>query len=176
MDLIKHLLSRHYDPSRYQTTWLDEVQGLITFPLYDLGKRLQGCQQYRPSSMDKKSHSRETSRYYMDRRAQTFGVFGLETLKPDNHIVFIQEGIFQTAMLHSLNLPAIGIMGASNVHPIHELRLAGYTTLSLADGDLAGESVGKMCNGYYQLANGTDINDYDLEEVYDMAYDLMSRY
>jgi hypothetical protein len=49
MSLQKHLLSRHYDSTRYVNQVLDEDNNILTVYLTNLCGQFLGYQQYRPA-------------------------------------------------------------------------------------------------------------------------------
>lgn len=172
MNLVKHLLSRNYDPSRYQTTWFDHDENIVVFPVYDLSGRLVGYQQYRPNVTAKRLNHPKDARYFTYLPREVFGCWGYQTAQ-HSPFVFVQEGVFDASPLHMLNMPAVTLLGATNRHVLHNLKLQGKKTLCLADNDKAGLALAAACD--YSLVLPTDVGELSLEEVFSYASTLLDR-
>lgn len=173
MNLVKHLLGRNYDPSRYQTTWFDDNESMVVFPLYDSGKRLVGYQQYRPLELRKCVNHPKEARYFTYAPRGTYAFWGLETL--DNRkFVFVQEGVFDASPLHMLGLPAVAALSYTNKGLFNYLRMMGYTTLCLADNDSSGLKLARQCDYSLTIPNG-DVGDCTLEEVFNHSSRLLDQ-
>ena len=173
MDLVKHLLRRNYDPSRYQTTWFDGEESCITFPLYNTGHKLMGFQQYRPNVKNKACNHPRESRYFTYAPRGEHVCFGLETLD-SRKFVFVQEGVFDASPLHILGLPAIAVLSYANKAVMHHLMLMGYTTLCLADNDPSGLKLARQCD-YHLIVPQGDVGDLTLEETFNLSSTLLDQ-
>lgn len=173
MNLVKHLLSRNYDPSRYQTTWFDHADSVVTVPLYDSGKHLVGYQQYRPLETRKcVNHPRE-ARYFTYTPRGKYGFWGLETLG-SRKFVFVQEGVFDASPLHMLGLPAVAALSYTNKGLFDYLRMMGFKTLCLADNDESGLKLARKCDYSLVVPKG-DVGDCTLEEVFTLSSMLLDQ-
>lgn len=173
MNLVKHLLSRNYDPSRYQTTWFDPEECLVTFPLYNTAKVLTGYQQYRPNQTSKCLNHPRDSRYFTYAPRGSHVCFGLETLD-SRKFVFVQEGVFDASPLHMLGLPALAVLSYTNKQVMHHLKLMGYKTLCLADNDPSGLKLARQCDHHLVVPQG-DVGSLQLEEVSTLSSMLLDQ-
>jgi len=152
MNLHQHLKDRHLDVSLYSSVIIcDDV---VVFPLWNLSGQWCGYQQYRPEA-DKaaKNHPRD-GRYYTSLHGSKYekpiGVWGVDTLHFDPHIVVIVEGVFDACRLHNRGIPAVALLSSSyksyrnwinslgrkvyKVEDDHGSSLGPYQNLHLPDG------------------------------------------
>lgn len=61
--LLTHLKARHLDMYTHRV-WLDEENGLATFPLYTLNGKIVGYQQYNPAVDKKQKNHPKECRYF----------------------------------------------------------------------------------------------------------------
>lgn len=108
MNVLQHLHSRYFD-TRLHTHWVDEEEGVATFPLWNLSGQLVGYQQYRPSATKKKDNHPKMSRYFTWRKNKVVGVWGLESWNLSNTL-FVTEGTFDACRLTSLGYSAIATL------------------------------------------------------------------
>jgi len=106
--VLQHLRSRHLD-TELHSVWVDEDEGVATFPLWNLSGQMVGFQQYRPSANKKKSNHRRDSRYFTYRKDRVVGVWGLESWNLSN-VLFVTEGIFDACRLTRLGRSAIATL------------------------------------------------------------------
>jgi len=97
MTVLQHLESRYLNTNLHRV-WVDEAQGVATFPLWNLSGQLVGYQQYRPSANKKKDNHPKMSRYFTHRKNKVVGVWGLESWSLSNTL-FVTEGIFDAARI-----------------------------------------------------------------------------
>ena len=108
MNVLQHLHSRYFD-TKLHTHWVDEDEGVATFPLWNLSGQLVGYQQYRPSAGKQKDNHPKMSRYFTYRKNKVVGVWGLESWKLSN-VLFVTEGTFDACRLTSLGYSAIATL------------------------------------------------------------------
>ena len=90
MTVLQNLRSRYFDMNLH-TVWVDEDEGVATFPLWNLSGQLVGYQQYRPSANKKKDNHPKMSRYFTYRKNRVVGVWGLESWNLSDTL-FVTEG------------------------------------------------------------------------------------
>lgn len=161
--LIHHLLTRHYDPSKYVNQHLDLENRILTVMLSNLSGKFVGFQQYRPDVQAKRHNHPTEARYFTYSLKETTAVWGLETLDRAKKELYVVEGIFKASSLHMLGRNAIAVL-TSNPKPMKEwLHLLPYRLIGIGDNDKAGKSIVNICKNGYCLEK--DIDEYSLEEL-----------
>ena len=166
MNLTEHLKSRHLDMSLH-TVWIDQVEGVATFPFWNLSGCMRGYQQYRPSGDKKKFNNPKEGRYYTYRskfnpdknRASEVAVWGMESWYLTN-VLFITEGIFDAARLTELGVSAIA-MAANDLDKTTARWLSTVRrfrpVVAVCDGDKAGRRLAKQGHVSIIMPDGTDL-------------------
>lgn len=133
--MIEHLRSRHYDPERYYTQWVDE--DCLTIPLFDFAGQLRGTQVYTPS-FPKHDANPKLCRYFSRCYSKTQCLWGTE-LPVRTGTVFLTESVFKSAALHELGLDSWSVNG-SNIQNLlmHQLTLLPWRFVCIGDDDKAG--------------------------------------
>jgi len=108
MTVLQNLRSRYFDANLHKA-WVDEDEGVATFPLWNLSGQLVGYQQYRPSANKKKDNHPKMSRYFTYRKNKVVGVWGLESWNLSNTL-FVTEGIFDACRLTFLGYSAVATL------------------------------------------------------------------
>lgn len=72
--MIKHLLQRHFDPSRYKHCYIDHEERIMTVMLHNLLGQCVGFQQYRPDVSKKRNNDPRDSRYFTYTQRDTTAV------------------------------------------------------------------------------------------------------
>lgn len=103
-----NLKDRHFNSSLH-TVWIDEQEGVATFPLWNLSGQMVGFQQYRPAATKKKDNHPRESRYFTWRKNRVVGVWGLESWNLSNTL-FVTEGVFDAARLTNLGYSAVATL------------------------------------------------------------------
>lgn len=163
--MIKHLLSRHYDPSRYNHQHIDYQERVLTLPLYNFSGQYVGFQQYRPDETKKRNNHPSEARYFTYASRDSIAVWGLETFDPAKPDVFVVEGVFKAATLHSVGENAIAVLTANPVKMKSFLWLlsATHDVIAIGDNDAAGA---KLVNLVGQGFQSDDLDEMTLEEAY----------
>lgn len=110
MTIVEHLRVRHMNLDLHRV-WIDELEGVATFPLWNLSGQLSGYQQYRPNGDKKAFNHPKDGKYFTYRKNLIIGVWGLESWSLSNTL-FITEGIFDACRLTNRGASAIAL--ASN--------------------------------------------------------------
>ena len=144
--MIKHLLQRHYDPSRYIHQDIDFEQRILTLPLHNLNGQRVGFQQYRPDVLVKRHNDPRESRYFTYSKRDTTAVWGLETYDRTKPTVFVVEGVFKAATLHSIGENAIAVLTANPLKMADWFWLLSlrHNVVAIGDNDKAGEQLVKL--------------------------------
>lgn len=112
--MLQHIKDRHVDVNLH-TVWVDDVERVATFPLWNLSGEMVGYQAYRPDA-DKVQKNDEKGRYYtyrgvklLPKHCKSVSVWGLESWYLTTTL-FVAEGIFDAARLTSLGVSAIAVL------------------------------------------------------------------
>lgn len=112
--MLSHLHSRHLDTDLH-TVWVNDVDRVASFPLWNLAGQLTGYQSYRPDA-DKMQKNDEKGRYYTYRgeklfpkHCKTVSVWGLESWYLSNTL-FVFEGIFDAARVTARGYSAVATL------------------------------------------------------------------
>lgn len=163
MNLVKHLLQRNYDPSRYVNQVLDTDECVLSVYLTNLSGRFVGFQQYRPLVKEKRvNHARE-ARYYTYSQRGVSACWGLETLDPCKEDLYVVEGVFKASALHMLGHNALALL-TSNPKPMKSwLHTLPYNLIGIGDNDKAGKGMMKIAGQGFQ--SDLDLDEYTLTEL-----------
>lgn len=164
MNLVKHLLSRNYDPSRYVNQVLDLDNSVLTVYLTNLAGQFNGYQQYRPLVKEKRVNHPSEARYFTYSQRGVNACWGLETLNPRNKDLYLVEGIFKASALHMLGYNAIALL-TSNPKPMKSwLHTLPYNLIGIGDNDNAGKGMAKIAGKGFQ--SDKDLDEYTLDDLY----------
>lgn len=108
MNVLQHLHSRYFDSTLHKV-WIDETEGVATYPLWNLSGQMVGYQQYRPSANKQKDNHPKDSRYFTYRKNKVAGVWGLESWKLSNTL-FVTEGTFDACRITYRGFSAIATL------------------------------------------------------------------
>lgn len=170
-----NLRERHFDTSKL-TAWVDEVEGVATFPLWNLSGQMCGYQQYRPAASKKKDNHPRDSRYFTWRKGKVAGVWGLESWTASN-VLYVTEGVFDACRLVSLGLSAV----ATLANDVDDSTLAWFHTVRqfrpvvvVRDNDKAGAKLAKV--GHVDVTTGNkDLGDSTWDQVWDVVHEGILR-
>ena len=164
MKLIKHLEDRGMNPKLYSFS-KSYSASTITFYLWNLSGRLVGYQQYRPNKFDKKVNNPKLSRYFTYLPKDTDGMFGLELLNEKDRTIYIVEGVFKAAILHSLGFNAIAVLTSSpkRLKPWFRIMKKTWNLVAIGDNDTAGmKLVHCVANGFQ---SPKDLDEMKKDEI-----------
>jgi hypothetical protein len=166
MNVLENLKSRHFDLSVH-TAWVDEDEGVATFPLWNLSGQMVGFQQYRPAADKKRDNHPRDSRYFTWRKAKVVGVWGLESWNFTNTL-FVTEGVFDAARLTSLGYSAVATLSndvddslARWLWMVRRVR----PVVAVCDNDRAGRKLAKCGTTYHVMEDGKDMGEASDEYV-----------
>ena len=158
--VLNNLHARHLD-TKLHRVWVDETEGVATFPLWDLSGKVVGFQQYRPAADKRKDNHPRDSRYFTYRKDRVVGVWGLESWSLSNTL-FVTEGIFDAARLTSRGYSAVATL-SNDVDPslarwlwlTRKVRLV----VAVCDNDAAGRKLAKYGCVFHVMEDGKDLGD-----------------
>lgn len=167
--MIKHLLQRHYDPSRYIHQHIDHAERIVTFPLFNLSGQYVGFQQYRPDETKKRNNDPRESRYFTYASRDSLALWGFETYDPTKRDVYVVEGVFKAATLHSVGENALAVLTANptKMKSLLWLLSANHNVIAIGDNDAAGAQLVKLVGSGFQ---SDDLDEMTLEEAYQIIY------
>lgn len=163
MNLVKHLLSRNYDPTRYVNQVLDVDNCILTVYLTNLVGKFVGFQQYRPLIKEKRVNNAVEGRYFTYSPRQTTACWGLETLDTTKKDLYIVEGVFKASALHMLGHNALALLTSNPVGMKSWLHTLPYNLVGIGDADKAGRSIPKIAGQGFQ--SELDLDEYTLEQL-----------
>lgn len=163
MNLVKHLLQRNYDPSRYVNQVLDIDECVLSVYLTNLSGQFVGFQQYRPLVTSKRLNDAREARYFTYSQRGVSACWGLETLDPSKEDLYIVEGVFKASALHMLGHNALALL-TSNPKPMKSwLHTLPYNLIGIGDNDKAGLGMIRIAGQGFQ--SELDLDEYTLTEL-----------
>jgi hypothetical protein len=166
MTVLENLKSRHFDLSVH-TAWVDEDEGVATFPLWNLSGQMVGYQQYNYKKDKKKDNHPRDSRYFTWRKDKVVGVWGLESWNFSNTL-FVTEGVFDAARLTERGFSAVATL-SNDVDPalarwLWTVRKA-RPVVAVCDNDAAGRKLAKCGHVAHVMDDGKDMGEASDEYV-----------
>ena len=174
-DLKQHVIGRHVDLDLH-TVWLDELERVAFFPLWNLSGQLVGYQAYRPDA-EKVQKNDTKGRYYtykgdkmVPKHNKTVAVWGLESWLRST-VLFITEGIFDAARLTRLGYSAVAVLSndpnTSTRNWLRQVR-AQRPTVAVCDPGRAGAKLAKCAHRAHtvSVAGHPDADLGDVSEDY----------
>ena len=159
-NIYQHLLSRHMDINLHKP-YIDEIEGVATFPLWNLSGVMVGYQQYRPMGNKEEFNHPKLGKYYTYRNNNypTISVWGVESLHLTPNIVFLTEGIFDACRLTSHGITAVAVLSNDPVPDLRNwLRGMGKVSVTVCDNDKAGAKLAKF-GTYSEVVPCHDLGD-----------------
>lgn len=168
MDLVKHLLMRRYDPSRYKHQTLDTYNNILTTHLMNLSGQFVGFQQYNPQG-EKKVDNAAEGRYFTITPRGTLACWGIEVLDPKKKDLYIVEGVFKASALHMTGRNALAVLSNNPKHLKSWLHTMNYRLIGIGDGDKAGRHMQRVAGEGFQSEK--DLDEYSTEELDELLRD-----
>jgi 5S rRNA maturation endonuclease (ribonuclease M5) len=170
-DLRNHLLSRFLNFNLHRV-WLDDVNQLATFPLYNLSGNLLGYQHYRPSGSKTVNNDPRDGRYFTRKSNTTEPTYwGVESWHLSNTL-FLVEGLFDAARLTYLGYSALATFTnnpGDNFMGFMSLVRKVRPVVVVCDNDAAGIKLAKYGHTYTTMYTGKDVSDAEEQEVLTMV-------
>lgn len=167
METLKQHLKNRYLKVENHKCWIDDVERIATFPLYNLSGQLKGYQQYRPDTTNKKSNNPRESRYFTYKSKGEIAIWGLESWYYSDTL-FLTEGLFDAARFTYNNVAAIAVLSNTlDKQTINWLWAIRKTrkVISVCDGDDSGKKLIRFGHDYYQFNNNHDASSASDEEI-----------
>jgi hypothetical protein len=165
MTVLQHLHSRYFD-TRLHRVWVDEEEGVATFPLWNLSGQMVGYQQYRPRAGKQKDNHPKMSRYFTWRKSKVVGVWGLESWNLSNTL-FVTEGTFDACRISYLGYSAVATLSNDVDDSLKRwLWMVRKTrpVVAVCDNDAAGRRLAKYGHLSHVVESG-DLGDASDEYV-----------
>lgn len=181
--LKEHLRSRGMTPELYNAHY-DPVEVCVTFPLYNGARHWVGYQTYKPLHSNKKNkNDPRDGRYYtylssgknvelengfLGSRPDVDGVFGMESVDSNTKTLYVVEGVFKAAKLHTLGYSAIAVLTSTpkRLKPWFRLLRATMDLVAIGDNDPAGQKlVNTVKRGFLSPVDLDEMNDRDVVEM-----------
>lgn len=163
MNLVKHLLTRNYDPTRYVNQVLDIENCVLTVYLTNLCGQFVGFQKYQPLVKEKRTNHPSEARYFTYSQRQVNACWGLETLDPTKKDLYLVEGVFKASALHMLGYNAVALLTSRPTPMKNWLRTLPYNLIGIGDGDDAGTGIVEVAGKGFQPE--LDLDEYPLVEL-----------
>lgn len=176
--VFDNLKARHFDV-KLHTAWVDEEEGVATFPLWNLSGCLVGYQQYRPRADKKKDNHPKMSRYFTYRKNKVIGLWGLESWNLSN-VLFVTEGVFDACRLTARGYSAVATLANDLDPPMKEwfyMVRSQRPVVVVCDGDKAGRKLAKAGHIAHVMSEGMDLGEAPDTYVGEMlkSWKLMKR-
>jgi len=163
--VLKHLRSRHFN-TQLHTAWVDESEGVATFPLWNLSGKLVGYQQYRPFGNKKKFNNPKEGKYFTYRKDKVVGAWGFESWSLSNTL-FLTEGVFDACRLTERGFSALAMLANdlddSTREWLYTVR-SQRRVVSVCDNDAAGRKLAKYGHEFH-IVEEHDLGDSSDEYV-----------
>lgn len=158
----EHLKLRYFNPELYSgVTVTDEI---VTLPLWNLSGQMVGYQCYHPSQPKKEVGDPRLQKYFSwvtkpcaSKNAE-LAVWGLETVKWTDKVLFLTEGVFDCARLHWHGLPAVAVLSNNPVHLSGWLMALTSRKVACVQGDKAGRALAKYGDEAVYLPECEDVS------------------
>lgn len=157
-DMKKHLKERFFTEHLYNSLTVTDES--MTVMLWNLSGQAVGYQVYSPLK-PKKSAVPQEAKYFTHVTKGHTAMFGTETIGWNSPFMFITEGIFDAARLHSNGLPAIAVLGNNPLHLVSWFKTLPFTTVAAVQGDKAGLMLALSTDRAVFLPETHDVNDLD---------------
>lgn len=172
--LKDHLRERHVDLDLHRV-WVDDVECVATFPLWNLSGQMVGYQAYRPNASKVRKND-EKGRYYTYRgekipkqelgakkHTKTNAVWGLESWYLSDTL-FVTEGIFDAARFTELGYSALALLSNDPDTSLKNWLMCVRQTrkvVAVCDPDGAGIKLAKSGHvaHFLDAGEGVDIGD-----------------
>lgn len=165
MMIKEHLQSRYLDMNLH-SVWIDETEGVATFPLWNLSGKIIGYQQYRPNADKQKKNHPKMGRYFTYLKDKVVGVWGLESWN-FSKTLYVTEGVFDACRLTRYGYSAIATL-SNDISPSLEAWMwivrQNRFVVAVCDNDVAGQRLAKFGHSAYFVQNG-DLGDASEAEV-----------
>ncbi|CAB4130157.1 Archaeal primase DnaG/twinkle, TOPRIM domain [uncultured Caudovirales phage] len=171
-NIEQHLRQRHVDLNLHRV-FIDEINGVATFPLFNLSGQMVGFQQYRPGASKERKNDPRAGRYFTHRSSHTLAVFGVESLYLNPNILFVTEGIFDAVRLTEVGAPAIAVLSNNPTADLANFLLCtNRKIIAVCDFDAAGKKLAAF-GDVAVIMDSKDLGDASQETVDNLVKKFM---
>ena len=156
--------------------WIDEGEGVATFPVWNLSGQLVGYQMYRPSASKEKVNDPRYGRYFTRVKEGKVGVWGLESWNLSNTL-YVTEGVFDACRLTDRGYSAVSVFGNS----VSDSTARWFWTVRkyrrvvcVCDGDSAGQRLSRLGSHTVTVEGYKDLGEASEEYVQDLLTSVES--
>lgn len=177
LDIKEHLISRGMDPL-HPSVRLDEENCIATFLLWNLSGVLVGYQQYNPhgtKQLRNDERNRHVLKYFtyvgdegdaVGGNKRRLAVWGLESTRHDDTIIYLTEGVFDAVKLHALGLPAVAVLANDPKHIRPWLVALNRRVIAVCDNDAPGHRLGSIAHASIVVPTPyNDVGDMPVDAV-----------
>lgn len=159
MTVLQHLKDRHLNLKLHRP-FVCENEGTATFMLYSLSGKLVGYQQYRPGADKKPYNHPKESKYYTYRKQPTHAPWGVESLFLSSGVVFLTEGLFDSARMTYHNRSSLASLCNNPPKDFKNfLQCLGRPVVAVCDADSAGRKLAYFGDYVEVVPEGKDLGD-----------------
>jgi hypothetical protein len=160
--VLENLKARHVDLALH-TVWIDEIERVATFPLWNLSGKLAGYQRYRPDQDKHRDNDPKMSRYYTYKKERALAVWGMESWYLTNTL-YVTEGVFDAARITAKGCSAIATLSNDLDDTTREwlyIVKATRRVVTICDNDEAGRKLAKFGHASHTVEQYKDLGDAD---------------
>lgn len=169
MNMLEHLQSRWFDPSRYSGVWIEPGVSM-TVALWNASGQMAGYQKYQP--LAPRLHNNDVNtRYHSWFGLHKTGVWGLETVDWQGGVLFLTEGVFDACRLHAHGLQAVAVISNDPRHLRSWFRCLPHRLIAVCDGDSAGVKLAKYGHGSIRMPQGQDVGSLSEQQFREVFYE-----
>lgn len=149
MQTIREHLESRFMSIDIHRPYIDEENQLAYFWIYNVTGQLVGYQRYNPTG--DKNYKTGNPKYHTYGALNTLRVWGLETVKKDDSVIFATEGIFDVCRLTRHGLSGIATMTNSPTSDFLNWKyMMNRKFVLISDNDVAGKLLQK-CFSYVEV-------------------------
>jgi len=172
--VLENLKARHLNLALH-TVWIDEVDCVATFPLWNLSGKMVGYQRYRPNQDKHRDNDPKMSRYYTYRKDRALAVWGMESWYLTNTL-FVTEGVFDAARLTAKGVSAIATLSNDLDDTTREwlyIVKATRFVVAICDNDAAGRKLAKFGHASHTVEMFKDLGEANDKYINDLVAEFM---
>lgn len=161
MNLKQHLIDRHLNLELHRP-FLDEVNNVATFYCWNLSGQFVGYQKYRPHGCKKIFNCSEKGKYYTYRNKNqpTVVVWGVESLHLTDGVIYLTEGIFDSARMTYRGQSALASMTSTPPKDYRNwLEMLRRPIVAVCDNDWAGKELEVFGDYVETVPEGKDLGE-----------------
>lgn len=162
MTILAHLHSRYLN-TKLHKVWVNEQEGVATFPIWNLSGQLLGYQAYSPDKDKTAQNDPRYGRYFTRLKDGKVGVWGLESWSLSNTL-YVTEGIFDAARITYFGYSAIAVFGNALSHSCEKwlwLVKQNRPVVTICDNDEAGKKLQKYGHKSHTVMKYKDLGEAD---------------